>query len=153
MSFLSEWNRETKAVVNATEETIKVIAIELFSGVITTSPIGNPSLWKKPNSAPEGYTGGSFKANWYLTKTSESAKYDEDADTDGKVLIANLTKRIKAEYSPQWILTNNAPYAQRLESGNWSTQVPNGIVAPNVTAINAQIKRIETITNKKYGVF
>ncbi|AUR86101.1 neck protein [Vibrio phage 1.082.O._10N.261.49.E4] len=152
MSFSDDLKKEADNVIKAQREIHSVIAIELFSGVITSSPVGNPSLWKNPNSAPDGYTGGSFRSNWYLTETVESVKYSSGRNADESSLISGITKRITGKYSSKWILTNNAPYGERLESGNWSKQSPNGIIDPNVMRVSSKIPAIEKIVNKKYGV-
>lgn len=151
MSFTDDWKKESEAAIKATQETVKVAAIELFSGVITSSPVGNPSLWKNPNSVPEGYVGGSFRSNWYLTQYTPSVKYDKDKNQKESFLISELTKKISTKYSEQWTLTNNAPYAERIENG-WSSQAEAGVIAPNVSRVNELIPKIAEVANKKYGV-
>ncbi|AZU97863.1 neck protein [Vibrio phage LP.2] len=151
MSFGDEWDRESANAIAAQKEIVKVVSIGLFSGTITSSPVGNPRLWKNPNSAPDGYTGGSFRANWYLTQTVGSVKYNESKKTSESEMISGITATIEKVDSSQWILTNNAPYGPRIEAG-WSTQAPNGVIAPNVLRVESQIPKIAAITNKKYGV-
>lgn len=151
MSFADDWAKESKNAIKAQREIVKVISIELFSGVITSSPVGNPALWKNPQAAGDGYTGGSFRSNWYLTKTVESVKYDVDRNISEGEAVSDIAKRIQGSESDSWILSNNAPYAQRIENG-WSTQAPVGVVAPNVKRVESQIPRIAAIINKKYNV-
>lgn len=151
MSFADDWAKESENAIKAQREIVKVISIELFSGVITSSPVGNPALWKNPQSAPEGYTGGSFRSNWFLSRTSESTKYDPDRNVSESEVLSGITRTIDSINSDSWILSNNAPYAQRIENG-WSTQAPVGVVAPNVKRVESQIPRIAAIVNKKYGV-
>lgn len=145
MSFESEFLEESENVIKATKEAIKVATITLFSGVITTSPVGNPSLWKSP--APRGYVGGAFRANWYLTHEQPSDKFDADARN-----VLNVASEIGNSFYDSYILTNNSPYSERLESGQWSTQAPNGIVAPNESKFDSNLKAASDIANKKYGV-
>lgn len=149
MSFDDEWNKETESAIKAQQEIVKTIAIELFSGIVTSSPVGNPDLWKSP---PEpGYTGGSFRSNWFLTKNSPSSRYSESRNTSGNAIITSISATIKSNDSESWTLSNNAPYAKRLENG-WSTQAPIGIVAPNVSRVESLIPRIEKTVNRRYGV-
>lgn len=151
MSFSDDWNKESENAIKAQREIVKVIAIELFSGVITGSPVGNASLWKRPNSAPPSYTGGSFRSNWFLTEKVESIKYYPDNIISEAQKVSEVSRGINNSMSSSYILSNNAPYAKRIENG-WSSQSPIGLVAPNVTRVNAQIPRIEAVVNKKYGV-
>lgn len=152
MSFADEWDKERQRAIQAKREATKVIAIELFSGVITSSPVGNPSLWKNPNSAPPSYTGGSFRSNWFLSFDTPSNE-TTDSTSRGNALAADIAKRIQdGSYRSTYQLTNNLPYGPRLESGNWSKQAPNGIIAPNVMRVESRIPAIEKIVNKKYGV-
>ncbi|AUR96608.1 neck protein [Vibrio phage 1.228.O._10N.261.49.C1] len=152
MSFADEWERESQRAIQAQKEVIKVISIELFSGTITSSPVGNTSLWKNPNSAPSGYTGGSFRSNWFLSYNAPSSETTESTER-GKTLASSIAKEIEGgNYKGIYQLTNNLPYGPRLESGNWSQQAPNGIIAPNVMRVSSKIPAIEKIVNKKYGV-
>ena len=151
MSFADEWERDRQRAKQANQEIIKVIAIELFSGVITSSPVGNPSLWKAKYT-PSNYVGGQFRSNWFLSFDTPS-KEVTDSTTRDNSLAANIANEIQSSpYKGNYQLTNNLHYGPRLESGNWSTQAPNGIIAPNVLRINSKIPAIEKIVNKKYGV-
>jgi len=152
MSFADEWARESQRAIQAQKEIVKVISISLFSGVIVSSPVGNPSLWKSPSSAPAGYTGGSFRSNWFLSYEAASSESTEST-TRGNTLASDIAKEIESgNYKGAYQLTNNSPQGPRLESGNWSKQAPNGIIAPNVMRVNSKIPAIEKIVNKKYGV-
>jgi hypothetical protein len=150
VSFSSDFAKESDNAIKAVNETIKVAAIDLMSGTITSSPVGNPDLWKS-GYAPPGYTGGSFRSNWYLTQFTPSVKYDGDLVVSRSDKITGIVNSITRKDSTQWILTNNAPYAQRIESG-WSTQAPAGVVAPNLSRVNAKFSQIEKAVNRKYGV-
>lgn len=151
MSFEKEFAKESANAIKAAREVVRVTAIELFSGVITRSPVGNPDLWKEPKSIPPGYTGGSFRANWYLTQTVPSVKYDADKKTSEGEMISGVTAQIASKQSSSWYLTNNAPYSERLENG-WSSQAPAGIIAPERSRIDAMFDRIVAVANRKYGV-
>ncbi|AUR88628.1 coil containing protein [Vibrio phage 1.172.O._10N.261.52.F5] len=165
MSFADEWERDRQRAKQANQEVIKVISIELFSGVITKSPVGNPELWvyEHPTrgyidylgyfgAAPDGYVGGRFRSNWFLSFGYPSSE-TTDSTTRDNSLVADVTKEIQnSQYQGNYQLTNNLPYGPKLESGNWSTQAPNGIIAPNILRVTSRIPAIEKIVNKKYGV-
>ncbi len=99
----------------------RAIGLHVISQVIQRSPVdtgrfrmgwqakvGNPSLWMPPEGA-ESY-----------------------AVPNASTLLASsgLTTPFQALY-----ITNNLPYAERLEEG-WSKQAPEGIVAQTVASIN-----------------
>lgn len=150
MSFEDEWKEESEAAIKATQETVKVTAISLFNGVILSSPVGNPDLWENPNSAPEGYTGGRFRSNWFLSFDSPSTETTENR-RGRAASLRKVAEIVSLKYSDNYILTNNLPYAERLENG-WSTQSPAGIVAPNQARINRQIPKFYAAASKKYKV-
>lgn len=163
MSFGDEWDKESDNAIKALWETVNVTAISLFSGVIADSPVGNPDLWVTKNSAgeyvdyvsylgkPKNYVGGSFRANWYLTNNTESQAYSEERKRGENAMINGLTKRIAGSEKSSWVMTNNAPYANRLENG-WSTQARAGIVAPNVSRVESKFNQFAAAANRKYGV-
>jgi hypothetical protein len=150
MSFEKEFNQERLAVKKALEETVRVTAISLFSGVITSSPVGNPSLWKNPKGAAPGYSGGQFRSNWFLSLGAPSTKITESTKEENQ-RISEVNSIATSKYSSVYALTNNLPYAQRIENG-WSSQSESGVVAPNVSRVNSQLPKIAAVSNKKYGV-
>lgn len=150
MSFADEWAKESDNAIKAVEETVKVVAIELFSGVITSTPVGNENLWKSPNSAPPGYSGGTARSQWYLSFDSPSEKVNDDND-GGDRAVQDVEKISSDSYKGKYILSNNLPYIERLENG-WSQQAVAGIVAPNVSRVSAAIPAIYAVSSKKYGV-
>ncbi|MGB1320884.1 MAG: hypothetical protein ACPG5L_08130 [Vibrio gallaecicus] len=152
MSFDKEWGRESSSAMKAIRETYDVISIELFSGVITSSAVGNPSLWKNPKSAPKGYTGGTFRGSWILSFDSPSSDFfSSRSSPESKISI--FSSQIKSDKkSRARYLTNNLPYSERLEYDAWSKQQPLGVIQPNLSRVNALVPQIESVTNAKYGV-
>lgn len=159
MSFSDEWAKESEAAIMAVEETVKVTAIELFSGVIFRTPVGNKDLWKNPNSADDGYTGGSARSNWFLTFTTPSTQTTTSTDRENGSrdsfygeIASKVSSQRGGDNASKYILTNNLSYIERLDS-NWSTQTGGlGIVSPEESRVSAMIPRIAKAANKKYGV-
>lgn len=152
MSFEKEFNQERLAVKKALEETYDVVSIELFSGVITSSAVGNPSLWKNPNGAESGYLGGAFRSSWMLTFGQPSSELPSGIVSKSSK-INQITTGILGDLSGKSrYLTSNLPYSERLEYEAWSKQQPLGVIAPNVSRVESQIPRIAAAANKKYGV-
>lgn len=159
MSFGDELEKKCSNAVKAKREAVKVMAIELFSGVIYRTPIGNQELWKNPTSAPKGYTGGSARSNWFLTFTTPPSKATDSTEREKGTrdsfyaeIASLIDKQRGSTNATQYFLTNNLPYIKKLNE-NWSSQTQGlGILDPEFSRVNAMIPQIEKAANKKYGV-
>jgi hypothetical protein len=131
--------RETIRAVNvALIDDLGDTAFAILRNLIFGSPVGNPSLWQNPASAPEGYVGGHFRRNWIVSlggfNDSEIAGVDNVGAVtaaQGKAAIAGwkAAKRIRTNI----VIQNNVPYANRLAMG-WSRQAPSGWVDAQIDA-------------------
>lgn len=79
--------------------------------------------------APPGYTGGRFKANWFVGMDSQPGDVTDDVDKTGAlsngrgmVMLESFKIGMNSIY-----FTNNLPYAYSLEFGH-SKQAPGGMV-------------------------
>ena len=104
----------------------KAIVFSLFSGVIANSPRDK----------------GTFVANWYLTTASPSVRMapGKSATKRGALRFLEGQANAKINYSSnvKMYLTNNMPYAQKIEYGGYgngtktvggySKQAPQGVV-------------------------
>ena len=105
----------------------KIIVLDLFRRLVLKSPVGNPELWKNPGMAPPGYVGGRFRANWQITIGVPAAAAINSTAAPA-LAIPNIPPFVTV-----WI-TNNVPYAERLEMG-WSKQAPAGIVSVSIAEL------------------
>lgn len=149
MSFKSEFDLESGNAIKAVQEVVRVTAFTAFNTAINMSPVGNSSLWKSPYT-PDGYVGGNFRSNFFLstdrpsTKTTKSTREKAKRQKELQVILTG-------DYSDNYILANNLPYAQRIDSG-WSTQSPAGITNPVRSMIEQKIPRFQKAADKKFGV-
>lgn len=113
-------------------------AFAILRNLIAGSPVGNPSLWQNPASAPDGYVGGHFRRNWIVSlggfnDTEIAGEDNVGAATAaaGKATIAGwkAAKRIRTNI----VIQNNVPYANRLAQG-WSRQASAGWVDRQIDA-------------------
>ena len=121
------------------EKLIRANVIDLWSRVIRMTPVGNPDLWKK-QSAPPGYVGGRLRGNWFATIGRPSS--ETTSSTNRKGAAAGEAARVVSSSflkDATYYLTNNLPYAERVENG-WSTQAPSGMVKANVAGFNARLE-------------
>lgn len=98
------------------ETVMRNVSLKLFSAIIKASPVDT----------------GRFRMNWQATGPTPATGIVNGVDPSGSKAI-NLMAEFVSN-APDWktfTLTNNLPYAQRLEYG-WSNQAATGIVRVNV---------------------
>lgn len=98
------------------ETVMRQVSIKLFSAIIKGSPVDT----------------GRFRMNWQTSGATPSSGNVAGVDATGNKAVNSATTFIGN--TPAWqelTLTNNLPYAQRLEYG-WSKQAPTGVVRVNV---------------------
>ena len=124
MSFsvdVSEW---IDKATEAPETIVRGTAIKLFSGIIKSSPVDE----------------GTFRANWFVSGESPSTQVNESASGAEAGILARTQSDVNALIDWEAItLTNNLPYARRLEFG-YSDQAPQGMVRVNAIRFNELIK-------------
>lgn len=110
-----------KAKAN-TDLVVQKITLEVAKSVIQKSPVGNPDLWK--GSAPPGYVGGRFRANWMFGDGKIDTTTTEETDKSGSMTKTRLAAAISATRAGGvTFISNSLPYAIPLEYGH-SSQVP-----------------------------
>ena len=131
---------------NLTDAVVKKIVFDMATRIVMKSPVGDPDLWKNPHSAPPGYVGGRFRANWQYGIGQINTLVTDDIDETGEISLSELTKVPTPSYGIIHYWTNSLPYAITLEDGH-STQAPQGIVGltvlefqETVTAAAAYVK-------------
>lgn len=99
------------------------LALQALNGVVLKSPVDT----------------GRFRANWNvsfgtqnLSTSTKTDKSGQETIAAGRTMIDSLT-----QLNVVW-LSNNLPYANRLENG-WSKQAPNGMVNLTFAELQAQI--------------
>lgn len=111
---------------------VKASSLKLLESIDQKSPVGNPSLWADPSSAPAGYTGGQFRANWNYSTGSPDLTVTDSVDPQGG---ESMRKAVGTSYrlGDKIYISNSLPYAYRLEYEGWSKeQAPNGMVRVSV---------------------
>lgn len=112
-----------EVVVKVHQGLIKKASLHLLRGVVLRSPVDT----------------GRFRANWQISEGTAIQRVvsnfneGDSGSTEGAVskqAISQGRRKINAVVNkfPTVYLTNNLPYALRLENG-WSDQAPQGMVA------------------------
>lgn len=98
------------------ETVMRSVSLKLFSAIIKASPVDT----------------GRFRGNWQTTGVTQATGLIAGVDTTGNKAVNSAATFITN--APGWdtfTLTNNLPYAERLEYG-WSKQAPVGMVRVNI---------------------
>lgn len=117
MSFALDVSKFVEKAKKNPEKVMRQVSIKLFSAIIKASPVDT----------------GRFRMNWMASGGTPAAGTTDATDKSGNIAIGNATSFVlKAANWHEFTLTNNLPYAQRLEYG-WSQQAPQGFVRVNIS--------------------
>lgn len=117
MSFALDVSKFVEKAKKNPEKVMRQVSIKLFSAIIKASPVDT----------------GRFRMNWMASGGTPAAGTTDATDKSGSTATGNATSFVlKATDWREFTLTNNLPYAQRLEYG-WSQQAPQGMVRTNIS--------------------
>lgn len=117
MSFALDVSKFVEKAKKNPEKVMRQVSIKLFSAIIKASPVDT----------------GRFRMNWTASGGTPATGTTAATDKSGNIATGNATSFVlKATNWREFTLTNNLPYAQRLEYG-WSQQAPQGFVRVNVS--------------------
>lgn len=117
MSFALDVSKFVEKAKKNPKKVMRQVSIKLFSAIIKASPVDT----------------GRFRMNWMASGGTPASEITDATDKSGNIAIGNATSFVlKAADWHEFTLTNNLPYAQRLEYG-WSQQAPAGMVRTNVS--------------------
>lgn len=103
------------------ETVMRAVSLKLFSAIIKASPVDT----------------GRFRMNWQISGATPAEGITNAVDPSGNGAIGRVTNYVTGSKNwSEFTLTNNLPYAQRLEYG-YSKQAPQGMVRTNVARFNA----------------
>ncbi|EIC9734204.1 HK97 gp10 family phage protein [Salmonella enterica subsp. enterica serovar Enteritidis] len=117
MSFALDVSKFVEKAKKNPEKVIRQVSIKLFSAIIKASPVDT----------------GRFRMNWMASGGTPADGTTDATDKAGPTATSNAANFVlNAADWHTFTLTNNLPYAQRLEYG-WSQQAPQGFVRVNVS--------------------
>lgn len=131
-SFAVDLQKIADKIGRSLDQTVRATTIELFSGTILSTPVGDPSRWKNP--PPAGYVGGRLRGNWQVSIGAPKSGEIDRIDSSGSATVAAMQAGIGGAGSVTY-LTNNLPYAERIEFSGWSGQAPEGMVRVNFARV------------------
>lgn len=116
MSFTLDVKAFCEKAKKNPETVMRSVSLKLFSAIIKASPVDT----------------GRFRGNWQTTGVTPATGLIAGVDPTGNKAVNSAATFITN--APGWdtfTLTNNLPYAERLEYG-WSKQAPVGMVRVNI---------------------
>lgn len=118
------------------EVVIRQFMVNLTTELLTRTPVGDPSLWKR-KTPPKGYVGGALRANWNFTLNVADETNGKPPNRSVPEGIERLRAAIAPDIADKDIyLINAQPYVRKIEYlGHSSQQAPQGMV--RLTAIQA----------------
>lgn len=133
-----------------TDKVVRGVLQEVGDELLLRSPVGDREKWainagRKAAGLrllPPGYVGGRFKGNWQMGVDEPMTGTLPDIDPSGTASRARMLAAIPPQAAgKRYYITNNLPYARRLEEG-WSKQAPSGMVALTVVRYQAIVDGI-----------
>ena len=143
MSFALEIKRWVNDTSKSMAKKHETITFELFRSVILQTPVGNPDNWKYPDSAPDGYVGGRLRANWQISSNTPASGEVDAIDPTGRNTVGDVQQFLQGldfTNDVKVFLTNNLPYAHRIEFEGHSGQAPEGMVRKNLIRITNNLR-------------
>ena len=126
MSFAKDLDKATLNLKGYTEITVRGILLDLTRLIIKASPVDT----------------GRFRGNWQASVNTPKVTQLKRKDRTGTRTITAASNVIeKFNMGQTFYLTNNLPYARRLEYGSHSKQAPNGFLRINLIAVQSMLAK------------
>jgi hypothetical protein len=121
---MKDWTQATLEFAGIPERVIRGTLFGVASRIIKRSPVDT----------------GRFRNNWQASVNSPAVGVTSATDKTGNAAVQESSALINNfQIGATFYLTNNLPYANRLEYG-WSKQAPSGMVRRTVAEIEQRIK-------------
>lgn len=121
---MKDWTQATLEFAGIPERVIRGTLFGVASRIIKRSPVDT----------------GRFRNNWQASVNSPAVGVSTATDKTGNRAVQEASGLINSfQMGSTFYLTNNLPYANRLEYG-WSDQAPSGMVRITVAEIEQRIK-------------
>lgn len=164
------FNQFSAKTSKAFDQLVRKTLIDLDRKLDERSPVGDAKYWlslnpvtvlttktgksrKNPKQTtmlkpPKGYAGGRFRGNWQYGFGSRPSGELDVTDKTGSATTTRINAGIEAAPTiGVHFLTNNVPYAQRIENG-WSRQAPAGVVGLAVLDFEGIVSRVAVEVSK-----
>ena len=125
MSFSTDLDKAKLNLAGYAEEMVRGTLFSLASRIIKESPVDT----------------GRFRGNWQASINSPQKAKLQRLDKSGTAAIGDMSSVVMSMKMGQtFYLTNNLPYARRLEYG-YSKQAPSGFLRINVMRVQSELAK------------
>lgn len=123
--FQRDFAAVLKRAGDKSELFVKALAINTANGLVLKSPVDT----------------GRFRGNWQFGVGAPNPSTDSPADKSGQATLGRITLDIQSKQlaGAKFYMTNNLPYAKRLEYG-WSKQSPQGMVRLTLMEVDRYVR-------------
>lgn len=126
MSFSKDLDKITLNLAGYAEEMVRGTLFSLASRIIKESPVDT----------------GRFRGNWQASLNTPKQGRLQQFDKSGASAINDMSSVVMGlKMGQTFYLTNNLPYARRLEYGSHSKQAPNGFLRINVMRVQSELEK------------
>lgn len=140
MGFADDMAKAQKDIFTELDAKFRAVGMQALSGVVMLSPVGDADLWK--SKPPKGYTGGRFRGNWQVGINEKLTSELDTIDARGDDTVSNGTLKLAIlRIGDEINITNNLPYAYRIEYQGWAYKAPNGVMRITLENIKAGLNR------------
>lgn len=120
---MKDWTQATLDFAGIPEKIVRGTLYGLTNRIVKRSPVDT----------------GRFRNNWQASVNTINTATTESVDRSGSGAINKARGTInRLEMGSTFYLSNNLPYAQRLEYG-WSKQAPSGMLRISVAELQARM--------------
>lgn len=138
MATLGQFAQNIRTVATSVQrrapEIQRKCAGAILQAVVFATPVGNPTIWKRPEDARPGYVGGRARANWFVGVGGAQTQVSEATDAaGGSTVAAGRAAMVGSTPGLPIHITNNLPYIVPLNEGH-SLQAPAGFIEASVQA-------------------
>lgn len=124
-SFAADLRKFAERTKKSLDDTCRGVAIKWFSSTVMSTPVDT----------------GRLRGNWMITQEHPGYSTIDRFDKSGNAVTAEITQTVGGVGAVNY-LTNNLPYAERIEYDAWSNQAPSGMVRVNFARIKAIISEV-----------
>ena len=126
MSFSAQISQYSKGTRDKIDRIRRGVTLKLLGAVVMDTPVDT----------------GRLRGNWLVSEGTPVLDAADRVDPSGAVVMTEITAAVQASTGDAAVyLTNNLPYAKRIEYDGWShTKAPEGMVRRNLARFNQLIK-------------
>ena len=126
MSFSAQISQYSKGTRDKINRIRQGVTLKLLGAVVMDTPVDT----------------GRLRGNWRVSEGTPVLDAVDRVDPSGAVVMNEINAAVQASTGDTAVyLTNNLPYAKRIEYDGWSrTKAPEGMVRRNLARFNQLIK-------------